>query len=155
MINVKRKQNVEAQSKLRENEQSVIEQTIHESTKRGEEYNKLMAMIERRQQEWVFGSKKRMIFMCWRHAVKQQKAFLLCVESVLTRSMQYKGFQAIVTKSKDVLYTKRVKRVLNKLFARIGYRDCNTAMTKWKLTALSRVEGRTGLVHNELSEKQR
>jgi hypothetical protein len=69
--------------------------------------------------------------------------------------MQYKGFQAIVTKSKDVLYTKKVKRVLNKLFARIGYRDCNTAVTKWKLTVLSKVEHHTGSVLNELSDKQK
>ena len=73
----------------------MIEQTIHSSSKRGEEYNKLMAVIERRNQEWAYGSKKRMIFKCWRNAVKQQKAFLLCVENVLTRSLQFKGFQAI------------------------------------------------------------
>jgi hypothetical protein len=113
-----------------------------------------MAIIERRQQEWVFGSKKRMIFMCWRHAVKQQKAFLLCVENVLTRSMQFRGFQAINQKSKDLLYTSKVSRTLNKLFAKLNICNCSTAMTKWKLTVLSKVENRKGAVHNEMSEKQ-
>ena len=71
MINIKRKQNAEAQDQLREHEQIVIQETIHASAKRGEEYNKLMAIIERRQQDWVFASRKRIIFKCWRHAVKQ------------------------------------------------------------------------------------
>ena len=58
------------QAYLRAHEESVIEQTMHESAKRGEEYNKLMNIIVRRNQEWVYGSKKRMIFSGWRHAVR-------------------------------------------------------------------------------------
>lgn len=111
----------------------VIEETIHASAKRGEEYNKLMAIIERRQQDWVFGSRKRMIFKCWRHAVKQQKAFLLCVESVLKKSMMLKGFKHIEHKSKEILYSYKVQRVLNKIFAKQKINNTGTALTRWKL----------------------
>jgi hypothetical protein len=138
---------------LSSHEKTVVEQTVHSSSKRGEEYNKLMQIIERRNQEWAYGSKKRMIFMCWRHAVKQQKAFLLCVENVLTRSMQYKGFHSINQRSKDIVYTARVNRTLKKLYARMTYCSCNTAMTKWKRVLLSKVENQRGSVHNELTTK--
>ena len=96
----------------------------------------------------MFGSKKRMIFMCWRHAVKQQKAFLLCVENVLTRSMQFRGFQAINQKSKDLLYSYKVQRTLNKLFSKLNICNTTRAMTKWKLTVLNKVENRKGTVHS-------
>jgi hypothetical protein len=41
------------------------------------------------------------------------------------------------------------------MFARINVTNCTRAMTKWKLTVLSKVEGRSELVLREMSEKQR
>jgi hypothetical protein len=45
----------------------VLEGINYESCKKEEEYLKLMQIIERRNKEWVFGSRKRYIFMMWRH----------------------------------------------------------------------------------------
>jgi hypothetical protein len=67
--------------------------------------------------------------------------------------MQFRGFQAINQKSKDLVYTTKVNRTLNKLFAKLNICNCSTAMTKWKLTVLSKVENKKGQVQNELSEK--
>jgi len=36
-----------------------------------------------------------MIFNCWRHASKQQRAFIACVVNVLNKSMKTKGFHYI------------------------------------------------------------
>ena len=39
------------------------EQNVHNNTTK-----KLMSIMERRNKEWIFVSKKRMVFLCWRHA---------------------------------------------------------------------------------------
>ena len=70
MVNQKRKHNDEMQDKLRYSEEIVLEGINYESCKKEEEYLKLMQIIERRNKEWVFGSRKRYIFIMWRHVMK-------------------------------------------------------------------------------------
>ena len=43
---------------------------------------------------------------------------------------------------------------MNKLFAKLNYGHCSTAITKWKLTVLSKVESKKGAVFNDLSNEQ-
>lgn len=54
-----------------------------------------MDAIIKKNSKFVFGSKKRAIFENWRHAIKMEKAFALCVQNVLTKSMLMKGFHFI------------------------------------------------------------
>jgi hypothetical protein len=95
MIDTKRKHQDEMQDKLRYNETMILEGINYESCKKEEEYLKLMQILERRNKEWVFGSRKRFIFMMWRHVMKQEKAFCIAVKNCLTKSLYRKGLEHI------------------------------------------------------------
>ena len=66
---------------------------------------KLMNIMERRNKEWLFISKKRQIFEALRDAGKKQNAFCLCVGRMLEKSMMVKGFAYIQEASKNRDYT--------------------------------------------------
>ena len=47
--------------------------------------------------------------------------------------MMLKGFKHIEHKSKEILYSYKVQRVLNKIFAKQKINNTSTALTRWKL----------------------
>ena len=73
---------------------------------------KLMKILERRNREWVFISRKRTLFQAWRHAVKQQKAFMICVYNTLNKSYLNKAFAYIKQAAKDQEYETKVQKFL-------------------------------------------
>lgn len=140
MINTKRKHQVEMQDKLRDNEQMVLEGINYESCKKEEEYLKLMQIIERRNREWVFGSRKRFIFMMWRHVMKQEKAFCVAVANALTKSLYRKGLDHIQNQSKNWDFTVKTDRTLKKFINRFFVLNATDAFTLMKKNALYQVE---------------
>ena len=80
-----------------------------------------------------------MIFLCWRRAVKQQKAFLLCIKNVLEKSLYKKGFVYIAGQGRDIDYTNRVHRALKKFTFRFFQINCSYSMNKWKKACATKV----------------
>lgn len=62
----------------------------------------IMDTLDRRNNDWTGCSRKRMIFMCWRHHTKVQKGFLFAIKNVLEKSMYKKGLDCINQASRDV-----------------------------------------------------
>lgn len=76
------------QAAIKYKDQNAIAQASFEAGDALEQrYVHIMSVLERRGVDWQYASKKRYIFWSWRHAVKCQKAFLLCVKNVLEKSM--------------------------------------------------------------------
>ena len=61
-----------------------------------------------------FVSRKRLLFCSWRHAVIQEKAFVLCVKNVLEKSMFMKGFVGIKEGSRDTKKEEMQYKLCNK-----------------------------------------
>jgi polyphosphate kinase 2 (PPK2 family) len=96
-----------------------------------------MLILERRNHEWIFVSRIRMIFKCWRHAVRQQKAFLICVKNVLEKSMYMKGFYYIKNSHQDTRYSERVHRYMKRFILKALKINCNDSFNKWKKYSLA------------------
>jgi len=78
-------------------------------------------------------SKKRLIFENWRHAAKQQKAFLICVTNVCKKSMLAHGLRIIATHNIRQGKHDIVKRVIGKYFFSNYYKSLTSeCMNKWK-----------------------
>lgn len=87
-----------------------------------------------------------MIFESWRVAVKQQKAFLLCVINVLEKSMTMKGFHHIKRSTTEDRVNLTKYRHIKMFILRFLKRNIGDFFNKWKTGALSRVDGRTNEV---------
>ena len=114
-----------------------------------------MLCLERRNQNYVMVSRKRMLFTSWRRAAKQQKAFLYCVANVLEKSMCKKGFVYLTGTARDIHYTENVTRALKKFTARFFHANCSDAFTKWKHYGLSRVEQQKTATQTELQARNK
>lgn len=101
---------------------------------------KLMLMMERRNKEWIFVSRKRMVFLCWRHASRQQRAFIHCVVNVLDKSMKMKGLHYIKNFHLDNVYHDKVTRLMKKFANRAQKMNGLDSFNKWKLYSLSQVD---------------
>ena len=102
-----------------------------------------------------FVSRKRMIFESWRVAVKQQKAFLLCVINVLEKSMTMKGYHHIKQAGTDIKTNAKKYRHVKMFILRFLKRNIGDYFNKWKNGALVKVEGRSNEVrraHEEAKE---
>jgi len=86
---------LEQQDEFKEDSEIAMRAINNELNIKNNTTKKLMSMMERRNKEWIFVSKKRMVFLCWRHASKQQRAFIHCVVNALDKSMKMKGFHYI------------------------------------------------------------
>ena len=94
-----------------------------------------------------------MIFNCWRHASKQQRAFIACVVNVLNKSMKTKGFHYIKQTSLDVNYNNKVTRMLTKFSKRHSRMNGLDSFNKWKLYSLSKVDEKFTNTMMQLKEK--
>lgn len=94
-----------------------------------------------------------MIFNCWRHASKQQRAFIACVVNVLNKSMKTKGFHYIKQTSLDVNYNNKVTRMLTKFSNRHSRINGLHSFNKWKLYSLSKVDEKFTNTMMQLKEK--
>ena len=99
--------------------------------------------LARRNLTLVFVSRKRMIFESWRVAVKQQKAFLLCVINVLEKSMTMKGFHHIKGSTSADKVNSTKYRHIKMFILRFVKRNVGDYFNKWKTGALMRVDGHT------------
>ena len=101
-LNQKIKHNKEQAALHRKNNEQDMEFTADVSNELQRKVLHVMNWMEKNNRNRIFCSKKRMIFMCWRHAAKQQKAFLLCVENVLNKSILNLGLSQIKNASRAV-----------------------------------------------------
>ena len=58
-------------------------------------------------------SKKRRVFESWRHAARQQRAFVLCIVNVLEKSIWMKGFHCIREGVRDMKKQDKFLRNMN------------------------------------------
>ena len=114
---------------------------------------KLMAIMERRNKEWLFISKKRQIFEALRDAGKKHNAFCLCVGKMLEKSMLLKGFTYIQEASKATDYTNKVHRNMRLLAIKSGRYNMLDAFNKWKLYSLAKVDERIDAATKYMDEK--
>lgn len=113
---------------------------MNEANYRNTLTKKLMLMMERRNKEWIFVSQKRMVFLCWRHASRQQRAFIHCVVNVLDKSMKTKGLHYIKNYHLDNVYHDKVTRMMKKFVNRYQKMNGLDAFNKWKLYSLAQVD---------------
>ena len=127
-------------------ERAKVKAATVRSTKKAEKkqqkINKTIDALTRRNHQMEFCSRKRKIFENWRFAVKQQKAFLLCVKNVLEKSMQMKGFHYIKNSSSETGIARRKYKRINMAILRFMRRNMGDYFTKWKNGAREKVDGR-------------
>ena len=82
-----------------------------------------------------------MIFNTWYHCVKQQKAFLLCVNNVLTKSMTMKGLIFIKNYARETDIDRRKYRHMNQMILRFLRNNVGDYFSKWKNGANTKVDG--------------
>lgn len=140
--------NEEMRQKHKAHNKTEMTQETQETDELERKIHHTMECMERRHKNWVYMSRKRMIFLCWRRAVKQQKAFLYCVKNVLEKSMYKKGFVYIAGQNRDIEYTTRVHRALKKFAFRFFQINCSDSMNKWKKACATKV-------HYNREEKER
>lgn len=100
---------------------------------------KTMLMMERRNRTLEFVSRKRMIFIMWRHVVKQERAFIFSVVNTINKSLQMKGFHYIKNTHQDFKYHDKVSRAMRMFCNRIQRRHTLDAFNLVKAQALSKV----------------
>lgn len=130
-----------------------MRELMDEANYRNITQKKVMLMMERRNREWHMVSRKRMIFMCWRHASRQQRAFVASVANALDRSLKMKGFHYIKNSYQDLKYHDTVTRRLKKFVNRYMKVNGLDAFNKWKLYALSQVDEKFQNTMMQLKEK--
>lgn len=130
----------EQQAEMKEEAEIAMRAITQEQNIKNNTTKKLMQMMERRNKEWIFVSRKRMVFLCWRHASKQQRAFIHCVVNALDKSMKMKGFHYIKNTHLDFVYNDKVKRCLRKFSNRHARLNGLDAFNKWKLYSLKKVD---------------
>ena len=113
---------------------------MNEANYRNNLTKKLMLIMERRNKEWIYVSQKRMIFMCWRHHIKQQRAFIKVLVRVVDKNMKIEGFDRIRNSHLDNVYHDRVTRMMKKFVNRYQRSNGLDAFNKWKLFSLSKVD---------------
>ena len=116
--------------------------SMKKAEKKQQKIDKTINAITRRNHQMEFCSRKRKIFENWRIAVKQQKAFLLCVKNVLEKSMFMKGFHYIKNTSHEVDIARRKYQRINMAILRFMRRNMGDYFTKWKNGAREKVDGR-------------
>lgn len=73
-----------------------------------------------------------MIFFAWRHAVKQQVAFLHCVKNVLTKSMYMHGFVNIRDSVRVYRKEDKVLALCKRFFSMFGRTNLVDCFERWK-----------------------
>ena len=101
---------------------------------------------------WVFGSKKRLIFDMWRHNLKQRKAFMICIENVLSKSMQFKGFHYIRETTRHEAINEKKYKLINLAFLRFERRGVGEYFNRWKESNKAGVEDVEKRTKEELEE---
>ena len=101
-----------------------------------------MVILERRNKEWMFISKKRMIFNELKKAGKTHNAFCQRVAKLLERSLLYKGLFNIKAAAETQDFTSKVQRRLKAFGARYSRTNQLDAFNKWKMYSLSMVDER-------------
>ena len=114
--------------------------------KRAKNLGATVEALTRRNHEWVFVSRKRIIFESWRHAVKQQKAFMLCVVNVLQKSMTMKGFYYIQNVTRETKSNDRKYHSINQLLLKCAKHNIGDFFNKWKLMASNQVGSKYEIV---------
>ena len=147
------KHNQEQQGSLREKENIDMVSTGNVSNELKRRVIHVMNWMERTNQTKTFVSRKRMIFMCWRHAAKQQKAFLLCVENVLRKSLMNLGMRHIKDVARDVSSHSKVERALKRFRTRIFKTNAGDCFTKWKAAINTKVDENKNDVIGEMQAK--
>jgi hypothetical protein len=99
-----------------------------------------MECMERRSQNFLCFSRKRMLFTEWRRIGARQKAFCYAVANVLEKSLYKKGLGHLNEQMRDHSYTTTVHRITKRFAARFFRVNANDAFTKWKLSALATVD---------------
>ena len=94
--------------------------------------DKNIKMLTRRNDEWIFVSRKRKIFEAMRTIGKQDRAFVLAVSNVLTKSMWMKGFINIREGSRDNHKDSSQYRHINMMILRFLKGNVGEYFTKWK-----------------------
>lgn len=109
-----------------------------------------MECMARRNLEWVYRSKKRMIFEMWRTVCKEEKAFAYAVKNVMMKSLLQEGFTRIKYQSRDIDFTQKVHRMLIRFSLKGGHINMSDSLTKWRRFAFSKVDNKTSEIMQDL-----
>lgn len=144
----------EQQSQKRERVKREVVSSSAVLDKEKKKVSKTVSVLTRRNQDLVFASRKRTIFLAWRHAVKQELAFLWCIKNVLTKSMLTKGFLVIKETTRDTMIVDRKYKLLNKAFLKFKHGVVVEYFNRWKRFNLLKVLGNDECVLNRLHEEK-
>jgi hypothetical protein len=112
-----------------------------------------MECMARRNLNWVYRSKKRMIFEMWRTVCKEERAFAYAVRNVMMKTLLQEGFTRIKYEARDQDYTSKVHRAMIRWSIKSGRTNMGDSFTKWKKFAFSKVENKTKQVTDILNSK--
>jgi hypothetical protein len=101
-----------------------------------------MECMSKRNLNWVYRSRKRMIFEMWRTVVKEEIGFAHAVKNVIMKSLLQEGFTRIKYQSRDIDFTQKVHRVLIRYSLKGNHIKTGDCFTKWKKFSFSKVDNK-------------
>ena len=112
---------------------------MNEAARKNTLTKKLMYIMERRNKEWIFVSRKRMVFMLLRDETRKERAFREAIVKSFTRTMKMKGFHYIKNTYLDFNYHDKVTRLMKKFVNRYHRINGLDAFNKWKTFSIYKV----------------
>ena len=110
-----------------------------------------MECMARRNLNWVYVSKKRMIFEMWRYVLKQEKAVCYAFKNVLEKTFLKEGLTAMQGQHRDNIFTDTMQRSLKRFTSKYTKQNLTDAFGKWKHYAAKSVTNNNDEVTNKLN----
>lgn len=101
--------------------------------------DKNISIIVRRSQELEYASKKRKCFEAIRDIGKQDRAFMMAVSNVLTKSLLSHGFETVKFYSRLAFINRLKFRHINQMIIRFMKTNINEFFGRWKNAARMKV----------------
>ena len=112
-----------------------------------------MEVMERRNINWTYRSKKRMVFEMMRTVLKEEKAMAYAVKNAMMKTLLQDGFTRIKFQSRDMDFTNKVHRAMVRFSLKRGKTGMGDSFTLWKKFAFSKVGTKTNEVAQEMEQR--